>query len=208
MRAANPIEVWVLCRLTALKNQREEITMKQRCLILCLSFLLVSGTGSGQQGAPREKQRYVAAPREFYLLVVASQPDCPLQIEEAKLLLNIEHGWGISCRLHNKGSKPVRYVTLAAWSSHGAGSTFSPASGREKLIMPGQTVSFEEDGSNEIVPLTAELRGRLKLRGPMKDVIVLMVESIQFTDGTIFSDSAISKSLLNYFQDLDQPKAR
>lgn len=160
---------------------------------------------AAQQRAQREKQRYVVAPREVYLLVSASQPDCPLRIEEAKLLLNVDRGWGISCRLHNQGSRPIRYVRLVAWTSYGTGSTLTPSSVGEKIILPGQTVPCDENDTDEIVPLTTELREKLKLQGPMKDVITLMIESIRFTDGTIYSDEETSKALLNYFQGLDHP---
>src|SRR2546423_14584170 len=106
-RAVIPTMVWALCRLTVLDAQREETMMKTRWLAFSLISLVITGAAAAQQSVPREKRRYIVAPRELYLLVSASQPDCPLRIEGAKLLLDVDRGWGISCRLHNQGSKPI-----------------------------------------------------------------------------------------------------
>jgi hypothetical protein len=65
--------------------------------------------------------------------------------------------------------------------------------------MPGETVNGAND---EIVPLTDELRDKLQLRGPMKAVVVLIVESVKFADGSVYNNEAVSRALLAYFLDV------
>ena len=52
----------------------------------------------------------------------------------------------------------------------------------------------------EIVPLTKEVREKLKLEGPMKGVTILMVVSVEYADGTSYNDEITSKALENYFE--------
>ncbi len=69
--------------------------------------------------------------------------------------------------------------------------------------MPGQTVPLSSrDKQDEVVPLTEELRDKLKLRAPMKAVIVLMVTAVEFTDGTTYNDEPTQKALETYLEGL------
>lgn len=175
---------------------------------LCLVLWSLTSATIAQQANNEPKRRYVVAPPENFVLAIAAQPDSPLQIVNPKLLVGVDYGWGVSCQLRNQGTKPIRFLTLVTRMSYGAYATLRP-SGRsgDRLIMPGQTVPCDEDDTDEIVPLTAALRDKLELRGPMKGVVVLMVESIKFADGTSYSDEATSKALLSYFQNLpEQPE--
>lgn len=178
---------------------------KQFAIGLSLVLLLMSSTVNAQQTESGQKRRYVIVPPENFLLVIAAQPDSPLRIENAKFLIGADHGWGVRCQLRNQGTKPIRFLSLVAWTSYGTGGTLSP-SGRsgEELIMPGQRVSCDEGSKAEIVPLTDDLRDKLKLRGPMKAIVALMIESIKFADGSSYTDEVTSKALLTYFQDLPE----
>ena len=168
----------------------------------CLLCLTQSAIGTQQ-----ERRRYVAVPPERMLLTVAAQPDSPLVVENARLLVGADHrGSGVSCHLRNRGAKPIRSFTLVQWTSYGTGGTLSPrerSGGR--LIMPGEVVPCDEDDPDEIIPLTEQLRDKLKLRGSMMAVAVLMVESVRFADGTTFSDEATSKALVTFFEKLAHP---
>lgn len=177
---------------------------KQFAISLSLVLLLMSNAANAQQTEGGQKRRYVIVPSESYLLVIAAQPDSPLRIENAKFLIGVAHGWGVSCQLRNQGTKPIRFLSLVAWTSYGAGGTLSPSvrSG-EELIMPGQTVSCNEGSKAEIIPLTNELRDKLKLRGPMKAIVVVMIESIKFSDGSSYTDEVTSKALLTYLEGLE-----
>ena len=163
-----------------------------------------------QQG---KNHRFVVEPSESALLVVASQPDCPLTIMNAKRFLNINQVSDVryEYQVHNRGAKAVADFTLVAWNSFGNGGTLIPKwKFTKELLAPSQTIGSEAMGrEDEVVPLTDELRDQLKLRGPMKAIIVLMVEKVVFSDGSVYNDEATSKSLLRYFEALNlRPNAK
>ncbi len=165
-------------------------------ILVFLSFTIVA---YGQQGKNQNQRRYVVAPSESLLLVIASQSDCPLKFEDAKLLISAKEdgAWGASYKLHNRGAIPIQSFTVVLWTSYGSGGTVArPRRIENSLIMTGETVS---GGDDEIVPLTNELRDKLQLHGPMKALGVLMVESVKFSDGSIYNNEAISQALLAYF---------
>ncbi len=68
--------------------------------------------------------------------------------------------------------------------------------------MPGQKLLAGEQ-SLEIVGLTPELIGQLKLAGPVRAVVTLLVENVEYTDGSVFSDRKTVKGLDDYFVDIN-----
>ena len=168
-------------------------------ILVFLSFTLIT---QAQQSDSHRHRRYVVVPSESLLLVIASQPDSPLKFEDAKLLISADADgdWGGSYNLYNCGTKPIKTFTVVMWTSYGSGGTLGgPRRNETTLIMPGETVNGAND---EIVPLTDELRDKLQLRGPMKAVVVLMVESVKFADGSVYNNQAVSRALLAYFLDV------
>ena len=186
--------------------------MQQRVLFLSLLVLFAVNRVSGQASQQKDTRRYVAVPSENMLLVIASQPAAPIRFEDTRLLMSDEgHELAISYRLHNVGTKPIRYLTPVMWTSIGTGGTLSgsgPSSGRisDELLMPGQTRAEESPGA--IIPLSDAMREKLELRGSMRTIIVLMVQSITFADGTSYSDESTSKALRTYFQGLSDKAER
>ncbi len=186
--------------------------MRYRFLILGFLFLFGSITSSGQQDTRESKQRYVIPPAENFLLVVAAQPDSPIQFEDTQLIVSaVDSEWGLIGQVRNRGSKPIRHFTPVIWVSWGTGGTLSGSewsSGKttDKILMPGQII--KQNCKGEIVRLTDELRDKLKLRGPMQAVAVLMVERVLFDDGSIYSDEQTSKALQKYFEKVAERLAR
>lgn len=160
----------------------------------------VNSSITAQQG----ENRYVVVPSEYALLVVASQPDSPLKIESAQLLKATRRGGWYAVHLRNQGMKPIRTFTLVAWNllSDGGvtGGTIGLGRDLDEPLMPGRTFNFDCPG--KVIPLTDELREKLQLRGPMKAVVVLMVQEVMFADGSSFSDEATSKALVDQFEKL------
>ncbi len=68
--------------------------MYRRIVLLCLVCFWLCGTVWAQQLS--EERKFIVPPNDMYLLTVASQADCPIQIENAKLLFFI--GPGLSSR--------------------------------------------------------------------------------------------------------------
>ena len=166
--------------------------------LLILSFAVVT---YGQQSIPQRK--YVVVPSKVMLVLTASQPDCPLKFDDAQLLIstNKDGAWGASYKLRNAGTKPIQSVSVVMWTSDGSGGTLSSPGGNDKTpILPGETVS---GGTEEVIPLTDELRAKLQLEEPMKSIVVLLVEKIKFVDGSVYNNEGVSQALLGYFRDLE-----
>jgi hypothetical protein len=72
----------------------------------------------------------------------------------------------------------------------------------DKPLMPGQRLMVGEQ-SLEIIELTSELRDQLKLAGPVRAVVILLVESVEFADGSVFNDRKTVKALEGYFVDIN-----
>jgi hypothetical protein len=179
--------------------------MRSRISTLCCLLICASSTIQGQQKREDSRPpRYVAVPSESILLVVASQPNCLLKIEDARLLVSVDgkNPPLYEYRLRNRGAKSISSYTIAARTSYDTG--WSMERELKEILMPGQ--AFSPDGKDypaEIVPLTDELRSKLNLRKPMKAIIVLMIEDVKFTDGSTYSDEQASLALQDYFQDIN-----
>lgn len=160
--------------------------MAVRLLVLCLLSLCAAVGVAGRQAAPAEDRRVVALPPDQAMLLVAQQPDSPLAFEDARLLMNMSGVWLKSFGLRNRGTKPIRAYTVAAV---GVDEWSWKAADANHLLMPGQAAPRGAEGL-EIVPLTDELRARLKLTGPLKGVVALTVVRAEFADGTTFEDKS------------------
>jgi hypothetical protein len=158
----------------------------------------------GQAPNSDTQRRYIAPPPANLLLTVASLPDSPLRFENARLLIDVDgRGLAVVAQVRNVGTKPVRYYSPVIWTSMATGGTISGSvwsSGKvhDKVILPGQVVSEEDDIVT--VTLTDELRDKLKLKEPMRAVVVLMIERVVFDDGSVYSAEPISKALLEHFE--------
>ncbi len=174
--------------------------MRTRQIVAAMGLLCASYFVEAQQ--VKTKSKYVVAPSENTLLTVASQPESALVIEDAKLLLNIDRSWDFkfSYKLHNRGSKPIRAFTIHFWTSESSGGTLGHPM-EHGPIAPGEKAEFSlEKQQTFVLPLTDELREKLKVGLPMKLVVILMVENVEFADGSQFSDEKTLRALRDYFE--------
>jgi hypothetical protein len=143
-----------------------------------------------------DENRFVVIPRDQGLILVVSQPDCPLKFEDVELLSDMRGVWVKSFKLRNQGTKPISAYTVAAiWSNEWGWE--APDSAR--YIMPGQTAKpLGPENKVEIVPLTKSLREKLKLEGPMKGIVALIVVRVKYADGSAFEEKGY-ESQLEYF---------
>ncbi len=185
--------------------------MCHRIILYCLIFFSVGGSICAQQQSER---KFVVPPNDIYLLTVASQADCPIQIENASLLFFIGPGsnWGARFRLRNAAVKPLKIqsITFSMWTASGVGSTWQEfTQDAEREVLPGELVTTKEDDPKiEIVPLTDEIRDKMKLRGALQGVVVLMVEQVKFSDGSGYTDERTSKALQSYFAKIELTEHR
>ena len=163
-------------------------------VLSCLLFLV--GTVVAQE--PPSEAKFVTVPREVGLVTVAYQPDCPLRFERVSFLAGIEGGGTTTYDLRNSGKKSIR--AFAVGDSIGHRLSWDGARVRGP-VTPGELVPLDGDWV-QTVPLTSELRQKLKLQEPMKGLVVLMVIRVEFTDGTVYDDEKVFKAMVSYIDDV------
>src|SRR5437667_1707773 len=87
---------------------------KGETMLLALLSLICAGaiiTVSSQQISRLDENRFVEVPSDQGLILVVSQPDCPLKFEDVKLLSSMKGVWTKSFRLRNQGLKPISAYT-------------------------------------------------------------------------------------------------
>lgn len=168
----------------------------------CLMILCVANPLIGQQTQNNKKPRYIVIPPDVMLITVASQPDCPLQLEEVYRLYDIENelpAWTVQVR--NRGAKPLRVKSYTvAWIYPRGTGGFNGLLGSSEEVLPGQRLPSNDDVT-EIVPLTETLRDKLGWRGEMKATAVMLIESIEFADGTTYDAKPLSDALQKFFEE-------
>jgi hypothetical protein len=134
---------------------------------------------------------------------VVSQPDCPLKIEEVRFLLRWDNGKIIQkYKVRNISTKSIATFTINSWSMTGSGGTLPVILTRaERSLPPGQSLDSLQGNEYEIQPLTGDLLQELKRRydmgmvGKMQNVFFLMVDTVQFEDGTVYNDRVVKELL-------------
>lgn len=170
--------------------------MRFTLLLLLCAAVMADG---GQQADSLDEHRFVVVPRDQGLILVVSQPDCPLKFEDVKLHVNMKGAWVKSFKLRNQGAKPIRSYTIAAIGSD-EWSWEAPNSAH--YIMPGQTAPpLGPSNEVEIVPLTKALREKLNLQGPMKGIVALIVVRLEYADESVFEEKGY-ESQKEYFEKL------
>ena len=179
--------------------------MKFLKMTLLLTLLCSALTTQAQQVEKPAKPRYIVIPPSDVLLTIASQPDCPIQFENARLLYDQE-----SKRLRyefdarNRSPKAVAELAIDAWFAGGTGGTIIYDWGRDgRLLIPGQVITELNVGDKQIAPLSQELRKELKLKGEMRNLIVLVVRWVIFADGSNYEGSKDSEATVNFLERLD-----
>lgn len=146
--------------------------------------------------------QYVVAPPENVLLAVASQPNCPLLIEEPMLLIGAKPGLQpiFRYRLRNVSEKTVLRYSLVFWTSNGTGDSLGNGGNPvPEKILPRDV--WQPPRQNiDVLSLSEELRNTLKLTGHMQSVTVLMVRRVVFEDGTSYNADNTSEALGQFFE--------
>jgi hypothetical protein len=169
-------------------------------LVIAITLGCLLGTSSGQQ---RPKRKAVLVPPDHVLTTIANQPNCPLKFDKAAMILYVDAEGGGSdvYELRNHGSKAIRAYTAAVWTSIGAGNIVEQKIMRNGPVLPGEIAPQPgEVREVEIVPLTEDLRDKLKLRGPMTAVSVFIILRVEFEDGSVYSDERAFAALQEYFE--------
>lgn len=181
--------------------------MAYRITVFLIVISFASST-SAQNQINSGKGLYVMVPPESVVVVAASQPDSPIQIEDSKLLNSIDGNRraAFQYQIRNRGTKPIQSVSIYALDSAATGG--GPLYNGHRLskpLRPGKKILLGEK-SVEIVKLTAELQNKLRLTSGVRVVLVLLVERVEYTDGSVFDGRKTVNALRDYFVDINSAK--
>lgn len=174
--------------------------MKHLSKILCVIYLCVISIAAQRVEEPFDN-RIVETPREISLPVVAVQPGCPVGFVNIKRFAALGGGGFDDYEYHNIGTKPIREIIVASTTGTiGGWRAKSP----NKPLMSGQTTPKVKDNRYKLVALTEEIREKLNLKGSMRSVVVFMIISVEFSDGTRYDDEKTYKALMPYYEKLQE----
>ena len=166
----------------------------KKYVLACLACLYAFSAASSRQSEAKVEHRLAVVQG---ILVIANQPESPLEFVDPKLMVDMRGLWRTDFKLRNRGKKPIRAYTVAAIGVNEWG---WKASDSAHYVMPGQVVSLPRE-AGEVVPLTEDLRDRLKLRGPMKGILALVAVRVEYSDGTTFEEKGY-EAQKEYFERL------
>jgi hypothetical protein len=171
-----------------------------------LVLFLLATTAPAQENEPQAKAKYIVVPPENTMIVTAAQPECPVRLEEAKLIVNIDKRWDFRFLydLYNKATKPIKSISVIFWTTENTGGTLTNGLNGVTLLSGHRIVSELQTEQREVIPLTDKLRKDLKIDGKMKSVVILMVEKVTFVDGTQFSDTRTFNGLKQFFDEMEK----
>jgi hypothetical protein len=167
----------------------------------CILLMFIAVANVVGQAPTNDQHKVFIIPRSYALPAVIYQPDCPLRLENYFFINSVEGGGeSANYQFRNISAKPIQSYTIAWLTTAGPGGDLSfAAKTPAERINPGGTLPNIE-GSGVLVPLTDEIRKKLKMDGPMMAVVCLMVVRVEFDDGTVYSDESTYKALETYFE--------
>ncbi len=166
-------------------------------LINAVLLLLVFTSPATMAQEPRKKAKAVVIPSEIYLPTIVAQPDCPLKIEKAFVGKTLDGTEEMFFQARNTGSKPIVFFQIDMVGSNGGGqSSFFPYDRNQPSVPPGAVAppGLKEDWV-EFVPLTEDLKQKLRLTGKMRVIAFFMVLKVEFKDGTTYDATPLLDSL-------------
>lgn len=155
----------------------------------------------GQDLGSKTRNRYFLVPMDAVLVASVAEPECPLVIENVRLLRDVEGrtpGF-YAYQLRNIGTKSIAAYTLSVWYSDATGATLKPETIEGNLLPNDTMLAPSLKRGLELVPLSKELRQRLGLHKVQQVLAVIMVEHIHFTDGTSYHSEKLSSAIEQYF---------
>ena len=151
------------------------------------------------QQASDKKERGYLMPSEDLLVVIANQPEAPIEFLRAFCVGFPEGGGWEAYQIRNRSGKAISRYDIATINSEGSYAERSTElSDPAHYFFPGQ-IRPRELNYDE-VPLTAKLRAEHHLDGKMKRIIVFMIVKVEFADGSKFDATRQYESLKVFFE--------
>jgi hypothetical protein len=137
---------------------------------------------------------------EIALLTIASQPNCPIRIENPKLVYDFSSkDFRLTYKVLNISKRSIVSFALSKWNIGGGGGDLSGILlKRGRLLSPGKGLAVGETSLRKILPLDDALREKIGLKKSMTTVIVVFVKEVRFSDGSVFESETIQDKFLDY----------
>lgn len=188
--------------------------MRKTFFLIALQIILAQFVFG--QSTVTAKDRVISFPKENGFVTLALQPDCPLKIVNAEILID-EDGKNpnVKYTLKNTSSKAIRYFSVAfhrrfrigQWARYGVGSEdgIGDKSGKGiDLLQSGENWTNWRDEEIEIVPMNEKVKcilssGSLAKKETdepkLKIFYVGLVTKVIFSDGTIYDAKETSNNI-------------
>jgi hypothetical protein len=177
-------------------------------LVYSLLLIIMTVSGVAAQTTDSTPVKVITVPRTVILPVVVNQPGCPMRLEHFSFVGLMEGSSGSPIySFKYTGIKPLKSYSIAWLTISGAGSVSSyRAKNAAEEIQPNESINnyYSDPGRVENVPLTDELRKKLKIDGPMQGLVILMIVRLDYADGTNYSDEATYRAFEEYLGKLKQ----
>jgi hypothetical protein len=176
-------------------------------LLMCLTSIIVGQTKNN------EKIKLVQLPAEFGKVMIVSQPDCPVKIEEFQLFAKPDgSAWDIRYIIRNESSKGVRYLSyrfihksrVGEWKKYGSGigTTLGQADRKGEIFLePNDYIDELKKNNLEIIPMTRQVKELFTNKNgniEMRTMWIGMITEVVFEDGTIYDAESQYDSLFNF----------
>ncbi len=168
-----------------------------RYLALMVILIVTSGVATSQQ-----RPKYETVPDHTVLLAIASQANCPLKIEDATFLKRVDQPEVlIKYRVRNVSNKPISFIGVMIQNSSGSNENFMPL-GRSGKLLPNETLDSARLGIDyDLVNASKSVQKPAASGEALKTIYILLVEKVQFTDGSTYEDNRTLDALFRFFQD-------
>jgi hypothetical protein len=171
--------------------------------MFCLIWVLVltSTLPFVARSEVKAKELCFLVPSEDLLVVIANQPDCPIEFVTAYCVGFTDGGTRNVYQVRNRAKKSIKRYSIAIVSSEGTDSSSSIAiDGSDYQFLPGDTRPSLDDLNLDIIPLTDQLRGKYRINGKMKAIRIFIVVRAELADGSIYDATSKYKSLTTFFK--------
>lgn len=166
---------------------------------LAIISILVVATASAMS---QDKIKYETVPDDIVLVAIASQSNCPVKIEDATFLKRTDQpGVLIKYHLRNVSNKSIEFVSLMIQYSSGSGGNSTPMPRVKKVLLPNETLeAVSEPIEYEIVGVYRSDQ-KSSTREQLKTLCILLVDKVQFTDGSVYEAPKTLDALFRFFED-------
>jgi hypothetical protein len=166
---------------------------------LALTTILIVTTGVAMS---QQRPKYETVPDHTVLLAIASQANCPLKIESATFLRRVDQpGELIKYRVRNVSNKPISFISVMIQNSSSSSENFMPL-GRSGRLLPNEMLDSARFGIDyDLVSASKSVPKPATSDEALKTLYILLVEKVEFTDGTTYDDTRTLEAAFRFFLD-------